>query len=60
MSVIIVTQSLDVSLLLESGVPFLMGCLFGTFGVTVVFPITMIWGLVSFLETKDHTSKIYW
>lgn len=37
-----------------------MGCSFGMFSVTVVFPMIMIWGLVSFSAAKDHSSKKYW
>lgn len=37
-----------------------MGCSFGMFSVRVVFPMTMIWGLVSFSATQDHSSKKYW
>ena len=59
MSVIIIIQSLDDSLLTESGVPFLNEWAV-YLELTVVFLMTMIWGLVSFLATKDHSSNKYW
>lgn len=64
---VIVIQSLDDSLFIYiwfiiKWCSFLKGrgCSFGMFSVTVVFPMTMIWGSFSFSATKDHSSKKYW